>query len=101
MALKDISLGQYFPGNSLVHRLDPRTKLIAVVIYIVALFLAKWFVTYAIMFCLLALSSALASFGKCFRIFFRNVKSVCLDISALYISLPRSTRLCASSMRKI
>ena len=42
MALKDITLGQYFPGNSLVHRLDPRTKLIAVVIYIVALFLAKW-----------------------------------------------------------
>ena len=27
MALKDITLGQYFPGNSLVHRLDPRTKL--------------------------------------------------------------------------
>ena len=40
MALKDITLGQYFPGNSIVHRLDPRTKLIAVVLYIVALFLA-------------------------------------------------------------
>ncbi len=26
--LKDITLGQYFPGNSVVHRLDPRTKLI-------------------------------------------------------------------------
>ena len=25
MALKDITLGQYFPGNSPVHRLDPRT----------------------------------------------------------------------------
>ena len=60
MALKDITLGQYFPGNSLVHKLDPRTKLIAVVIYIVALFLAKWFVTYAIMFCLLALSIAVS-----------------------------------------
>ena len=44
MALKDITLGQYFPGNSIVHRLDPRTKLIAVVLYIVALFLAKSFV---------------------------------------------------------
>ena len=30
--LKDISLGQYFPGNTIVHRLDPRTKLIAVVL---------------------------------------------------------------------
>ena len=56
MALKDITLGQYFPGNSLVHRLDPRTKILAVVLYIVALFLADWFVTYAIMFVLLALS---------------------------------------------
>ena len=34
MALKDITLGQYFPGNSLVHRLDPRTKLLAVTLYI-------------------------------------------------------------------
>ena len=56
MALKDITLGQYFPGNSLLHRLDPRTKILAVVLYIVALFLAKHFFTYAIMFCVLALS---------------------------------------------
>ena len=45
-----------FPGDALVHRLDPRTKILAVVIYIVALFLAKSFVTYAIMFALLALA---------------------------------------------
>ena len=38
--LKDITLGQYFPGNSVVHRLDPRTKLIMLVVYIVALFCA-------------------------------------------------------------
>ena len=41
--LKDITLGQFFPGESFIHRLDPRTKLIMVVVYIVALFLAsKW-----------------------------------------------------------
>ncbi len=55
MALKDITLGQYFPGNSLVHRLDPRTKLIAVMLYIVALFLCKFFVSYAVMFGVLCL----------------------------------------------
>ena len=55
MALKDITLGQYFPGNSVVHRLDPRTKLIAVVLYIVALFLCRFFMTYAIMFAALCL----------------------------------------------
>ena len=38
--LKDITLGQYFPGNSIIHRLDPRTKLIMLVVYIVALFMA-------------------------------------------------------------
>ena len=36
--LKDITLGQYFPGETVVHRLDPRTKLLAVIVYIVALF---------------------------------------------------------------
>jgi energy-coupling factor transport system permease protein len=48
--LKDITLGQYFPGESIVHRLDPRSKLIAVVIFIAALFSAEGFAGYALMF---------------------------------------------------
>ena len=48
--LKDITLGQYFPGDSIIHRLDPRTKLIGVVIYIVALFMAKSWLSYAAVF---------------------------------------------------
>ncbi len=47
--LKDITLGQYFPGNSVIHRLDPRTKLIMLVVYIVALFMAAGWVSYALM----------------------------------------------------
>ena len=47
--LKDITLGQYFPGNSVIHRLDPRTKLIMLVVYIVALFMAVSWVSYGIM----------------------------------------------------
>ncbi len=39
--MKDMTLGQYFPGNSLLHRLDPRAKIIATVLYIAAIFLAK------------------------------------------------------------
>ena len=46
--LKDITLGQYFPGTSLIHRLDPRTKLLGVILYIVALFLAKSWISYAV-----------------------------------------------------
>ena len=47
--LKDITLGQYFPGNSVIHRLDPRTKLVMLVVYIVALFVASGPVSYCLM----------------------------------------------------
>lgn len=39
--LKDMTLGQFFPGNSILHRLDARIKLLLTVLYIVAIFLAK------------------------------------------------------------
>ena len=52
--LKDITLGQFFPGNSVIHRLDPRTKLILLVAYIVALFTAKSWVSYGVCLAFLA-----------------------------------------------
>ncbi len=52
--LKDITLGQYFPGNSIIHRLDPRTKLIGLVAYIIALFSAGSYLSYGIVFVFLA-----------------------------------------------
>ena len=51
--LKDITLGQFFPGTSLAHRLDPRTKILLTVVYIVALFCAESFVSYGVMAALL------------------------------------------------
>ena len=54
--LRDITLGQYFPGNSVIHRLDPRTKLLMLVAYIVALFLAVSWVSYGIMAAFLVLA---------------------------------------------
>ncbi len=36
--IKDITIGQFFPGNSIIHKLDPRTKLILTVIYLVVIF---------------------------------------------------------------
>ena len=51
--LKDITLGQFFPGSSFIHRLDPRTKLIMLVVYIVALFTASGWVAYGVMFAFL------------------------------------------------
>lgn len=51
--LKDITLGQFFPGNSFIHRLDPRTKLVMLVVYIVALFTASGWIGYGVMFAFL------------------------------------------------
>ena len=48
MALKDITLGQYFPGNSLLHQFDPRSKILFTVLFIAAIFLCKGLVSYGI-----------------------------------------------------
>ena len=56
--LKDITLGQYFPGNTVVHRLDPRIKLLLTLVYITALFMASGVFSYALM--LLALITCLS-----------------------------------------
>ena len=45
--LKDITLGQYLPGKSLVHRLDPRTKILLTIVYIAMIFCVSnpvWYV---------------------------------------------------------
>ena len=74
MALKDITLGQYFPGNSVVHRLDPRTKLLLTVVYIVALFLCSHVVSYAIM--LLTLIACILASQVGFRPILRGMKPI-------------------------
>jgi energy-coupling factor transport system permease protein len=51
--LKDITLGQYFPGDTVAHRLDPRTKILLTVLYIIALFSANGVFSYALMACCL------------------------------------------------
>ena len=47
--LRDITIGQFFPGTSAVHRVDPRVKIVLVIAMIVALFLAGGPVSYALM----------------------------------------------------
>ena len=58
--LKDITLGQYFPGNTVIHRLDPRTKLIFVLLYIIALFNAKGWSANGVMIAVTLLSMAIS-----------------------------------------
>ncbi len=70
--LKDITLGQFFPGNTVVHRLDPRTKLILVIVYIVALFSAKSFLSYGIV--LATLVGVVAASKINVRVLLRSIK---------------------------
>ncbi len=70
--LKDITLGQYFPGNSPIHRLDPRTKLLMLVIYIVALFMAGGLASYAVL--LVFLAGAIGISGIPPKSFLRGLK---------------------------
>ena len=61
--LKDITLGQYFPGNTAAHKLDPRTKILLVVLYITALFTAKSFLAYGLMALVLAVCVRVSKVG--------------------------------------
>ena len=45
----DVTIGKYFPGNSFIHRLDPRIKLFSNILFIVLIFLTKSFVMEAIL----------------------------------------------------
>lgn len=55
--LKDITIGQYFPGNSLLHRLDARFKIVMTLLYIVMLFMgdAMYSLAFGVVYCVIAL----------------------------------------------
>ena len=77
--LKDITLGQYFPGDTLAHRLDPRTKLLATVLYIIAIFLAKGPIAYGVLILTLIVSVRISKVGA--RALFRGLKTVLFIIA--------------------
>ena len=77
--LKDITLGQYFPGNTLAHRLDPRTKLTVTVLYIVALFSAHSIYAYAALILTLLVSVRVSRVGA--KALLRGLKPVLFIIA--------------------
>ncbi len=46
--IKDITIGQYFPGDSVIHRLDPRFKIIFTLLYIIVVFMANSLIAYGL-----------------------------------------------------
>ena len=77
--LKDMTLGQYFPGNTVAHRLDPRTKILLVTLYIIALFSAKGLLGYMVMAATLAVCVKISKVG--FKSLVRGLKPLVVIIA--------------------
>ncbi len=72
--LSDITIGQYYPSNSVLHKLDPRTKIIAILVYMVSLFIVNNF--YGLLG-MLAISATVVLISKIpLKYFFRGLKMI-------------------------
>ena len=73
--LRDITLGQYYQTDSVIHKLDPRVKLVATIVFIISLFLIDNFIGYIIA------AAFLASIVKLSKVPFRYMITVnfCLE----------------------
>ena len=72
--LRDITIGQHFPGNSILHRCDPRLKLVGTIAYIVVLFVAANPVGIALSIALLALLYSVAKIP--FKMMLKSLKPI-------------------------
>ena len=81
--IRDITLGQYYPGSSWVHRLDPRTKIIATLVYVAAIFVVPDFIGFAIAF--LALAAVIVISGVPLKFLLRGLKPVFFIIALTFI----------------
>ena len=81
--LSNITMGQYYPVDSKVHRLDPRIKLILTIVFIVAVFLAKTFVGYVILFLFVYGVSRLANVP--FKMLLRGLKPLRLILILTFL----------------
>ena len=70
----DITFGQYCEGDSLIHRLDPRAKIIITVLYIVVIFLAKSVTAFALLLAVSIISVFMT--GLSFKMVLRSMKSI-------------------------
>ncbi len=72
--MKDLTIGQYFPGDSVIHRLDPRTKITLSFMYIMVLFFVKTFSAYAM--ALIYLYTVMKIADIPFSMLFKGIKSL-------------------------
>ena len=72
--IKEITIGQYFPGNSFVHRLDPRAKIIFTVIFLVLIFMCKNFISFLVAFALVLLTMLMSKVPV--KMYLKNLKAI-------------------------
>ena len=72
--IREITLGQYYQSDSVIHRMDPRVKLIGTVAFVVSLFLSDYFLGYAVAILFLALCVKLSTVP--FKFIVRGMKTV-------------------------
>lgn len=81
--IRDITLGQFYPGSSWVHRLDPRVKIMVTIFYIVALFVVKDFLGFAI--AAAALAAVIIISKVPLRFILRGLKPVFIIIGFTFV----------------
>ena len=81
--IRDITLGQYYPGRSVIHRLDARTKIIATLLYIVELFIVNDFRGFLI--AAAALFAVIAASRVPLKFIFRGLTAVFLIIAFTFV----------------
>ena len=79
MAVRDITLGQYYPGDSPIHRLDARTKILCALAYLVSLFIVQSFS--AFLLCIVLLAVIIKISGVPFKFISRGLKPIILLIA--------------------
>ena len=72
--LKDITIGQYFPGNSIVHRLDPRFKIVITMLFVVMIFSADTMLSMSAGIVFMLLSYALTGLSP--KLMYKSIKPV-------------------------
>ena len=77
--IKDITIGQYIPGESFVHKLDPRTKILISILFIISLFVVDKFAAYSFVVAFLVLVICTARIP--FRFVYKGLKPVFLLIA--------------------
>lgn len=81
--IRDITLGQYYRGESSIHRIDPRLKIVMTVVYMVSLFVIDNFVGFAVAFVFMSLVIALSKVPV--RFILRGLKPIFLIIIFTFI----------------